>query len=143
MEKFRFLEDIAVADIAFEAFGKDLNELFTYSALALFTMQVDLKTVASKKSWKIKFNNPEIDKLLFDFLDEIIFLKDKDYSIFNKIKVKITEKNKVYHLQAELKGETINTKKHILGNDLKAITLHMFEVKKLPKGWKSRVIVDI
>ncbi|HLD15307.1 MAG TPA: archease [Candidatus Nanoarchaeia archaeon] len=143
MKKFEYLEDIAVADIAFDAFGKDLNELFTNAALALFNMQVDLKTVTSKKTWKVKLKNEKIDNLLFDFLDEIIFLKDKDYSIFDKVKVKITEKNKTYHLEAEIKGEKINPKKHKLGNDVKAVTLHLFEVKKLKKYWKARVIVDI
>ena len=113
MKKFEYLEDIAVADIAFDAFGKDLNELFTNAALALFNMQVDLKTVTSKKTWKVKLKNEKIDNLLFDFLDEIIFLKDKDYSIFDKVKVKITEKNKTYHLEAEIKGEKVIIKKNI------------------------------
>ncbi len=143
MQKYRFLEDVAIADIAFEAYGKNLNELFTNAALALFVMQADLKTVNQKRSWKIKLKNSEIDKLLFDFLNELIFLKDRDYSIFSKIKLKITEKDKTYHLEAEVWGEKINPGKHKLGNDVKAVTMHMFEVKKEKGKWKARVVVDI
>ena len=143
MKKFQYLEDIAVADIAFDAFGKDLNELFANAALALFTMQVDLKTVNAKKTWKINLRNNKLDNLLFDFLDELIFLKDKDYSIFSKVKVKVADKKASYNLEAEVKGESINTEKHKLGNDVKAVTLHQFEVKKLKNYWKARVIVDI
>ena len=48
--KYKFLEDIAIADIAFEAYGKDLNELFENAALAIFELSADLDTVdASKK----------------------------------------------------------------------------------------------
>ena len=34
-------------------------------------------------------------------------------------------------------------KKHNLKVDVKAVTLHFFEVKKTAKGWFARVILDI
>ena len=34
-KKFKFLENVAIADIAFEAYGKTLNELFENSSLVL------------------------------------------------------------------------------------------------------------
>ena len=37
-EKYKFLEDVAIADIAFEAYGKSLNELFENAALASFEL---------------------------------------------------------------------------------------------------------
>ena len=45
MEKYKFLEDIAIADIAYEAYGKDLNELFENAALAIFEFSADIKTI--------------------------------------------------------------------------------------------------
>ena len=127
--KYRFLEDVAIADIAFEAYGNDLNELFENSALAIFELSADLKTVNSSEKIEIELENEKIDNLLYDFLSEILFLKDSKYMIFKKVKVEIKE-NKTYQLKATLEGEGINPEKQNLENDIKAITMHMFEVKK-------------
>ena len=35
MKKYKILEDVAIADIAFEIYGKNLNELFENAALAI------------------------------------------------------------------------------------------------------------
>ena len=72
----------------------------------------------------------------------IVFLKDADYIIFNKVKVKI-KKNEKYHLFAELWGDTIDPDKHDLKNDVKAVTMHQFKVEKTAKGWKAFVILDV
>lgn len=140
MKKYKYLEDVAIADIAFEAYGKNLDELFENSAWALFDMMADVKTVKGNNIKKIKLENDKIDNLLFDFLEEIVLIKDRDYFIFNDVKVKIKEG---YKLEAELKGEEINTEKHSLIDDVKAITMHMFDVKKEKEKWKAVVVVDI
>ncbi len=40
---YKFLEDIATADAAFEALGSTPEELFTEAALATFEVMVDTK----------------------------------------------------------------------------------------------------
>ena len=141
-KKYRFLEDVALADVAYEAYGKDLNELFENAALAIFELSADIKTVNAKKKLEIKLENERIDNLLYDFLSEILFLKDSKYMVFNKVKVSIKE-NKNYKLEAILQGDTINSEKQKLENDIKAVTMHMFEVKKEKNNWKATVVVDI
>jgi len=46
--RYRFLEDIATADSAFEASGKTPSELFTSAATALEEVQVSTKKVEAK-----------------------------------------------------------------------------------------------
>ena len=142
MPKYKFLEDVAIADIAYEAYGKDLNELFENAALAIFELTADISTVDAKKKLSIKISNEKIDNLLYDFLSEILFLKDSKYMVFKTVKVLILEgqKNK---LSAVLEGDTINAQKQQLENDIKAITMHMFEVKKEKNNYKATVVVDI
>ena len=142
MPKYKFLEDVAIADIAYEAYGKDLNELFENAALAIFELSAELKTVEAKQKLEINLENEKIENLLYDFLSEILFLKDSKYMVFRKVKVKIIE-NKKYKLNAVLEGDTINPEKQHLENDIKAVTMHMFEVKKEKNGWKATVVVDI
>lgn len=141
-KKYKFLEDVAIADIAYEAYGKDLNELFENSAIAIFELSANLKTVDAKKKLGVKFENEKIENLLYDFLSEILFLKDAKYMVFKKVKVSINE-NKKYQLKAVLEGDTINPQKQQLENDIKAVTMHMFKVKKEKNQWKATVVVDI
>jgi len=142
MKKYKIIEDKAFADICFEAYGKDLNELFENSAFAIFEMAVEIKTVNPNIIKKIKLTSDSIENLLYDFLSEILFFKDAEQLIFSKSKVDIKEKNKI-SLTAEFHGEKINPDKHPLDNDIKAITMHLFKVEKTEKGFKATVVVDI
>ena len=140
--KYKFLEDIAIADIAFEAYGKDLNELFENAALAIFELSADLDTVDASKKVEFELENNKLDNLLYDFLSEILFLKDSKYMVFKHGHV-IIEEGKKNKLKAVLEGDKINPEVQSLENDIKAITMHMFELKKEKNNWKATVVVDI
>ena len=142
MPRYKFLEDVAIADIAYEAYGRGLDELFENAALAIFGLSADLKTVDAKKKLQISLENEKIENLLYDFLSEILFLKDSKYMVFKKVKVVISE-GKKHKLKAVLEGDTINPEKQRLENDIKAVTMHLFEVKKEKNQWKAVVVVDI
>ena len=145
MKKYKFLEDVAIADIAYEAYGRGLNELFENAAFAIFELSANIKTIKAKKKLEFNLDNEKIENLLYDFLSEILFLKDSKYMVFKKVKVSINQnkKDKKYHLNAFLEGDTINPQKQQLENDIKAVTMHMFEIKKEKNQWKATVVVDI
>ena len=142
MPKYKFLEDVAIADIAYEAYGKDWNKLFENAALAIFELSADLKTVDAKQKLEINLENENIENLLYDFLSEILFLKDSKYMVFKKVQVKIKE-GKKHKLKSVLEGDTINPKKQHLENDIKAVTMHMFKVEKTKNSWKATIVLDI
>ncbi|MBI4141739.1 archease [Candidatus Woesearchaeota archaeon] len=141
MKKYEYIEGIVIADAAFDAYGKDLNELFENAALAVTELMVDLKTLKQSATKKFEINAENVEKLLFKFLDQIIFLKDTEQLLFKTFKIKINEKEST--LTAECKGDKINREKQKLGTDVKAVTYHNFKVEKIEQGWKARVIVDI
>ena len=143
MKKYKVLEDVAIADIAFESQGKNLNKLFENSAFAIFEESADLEKVEVKEKYTVKLSATNIEDLLYDFLSEILFLKDTHSFLFKKSKVKIEKKVGNYDLKAELSGEPIDRKKHELRNDIKAITLHMFKVQKTKDGYKAVFVVDV
>ena len=142
MERFRFLEKIAIADIAFEAYGQTLEELFESSALALFEAMVKLETVEAKETVKIELESDKIEDLLFDWLSELVYLKDAKAMLFVNFKLKIEDKRK-YSLLGQVEGEKINPAKHHLKVDVKAVTYHMLEVKREEGRWTAQVILDI
>ena len=136
---------MAIADIAYEAYGKDLNELFENAAFVIFELSANLNTVESKKKLEISLEKDTLENLLYDFLSEILFLKDARYIVFKEIKVSIkkVEGQNPYKLNAVLKGDSINPEKQQLENDIKAVTMHMFQIKKEGKGYKATVVLDI
>lgn len=142
MQKYKFLEDVALADIAYEAYGKDINEVFENAALAIFDLSADIKTVDAKQKIEFELENGKLDNLLYDFLSEILFLKDSKYMVFKKVKATIKE-GKPNKLKAVIEGDTINPQKQHLENDIKAVTMHMFELNKVKDGYRARIVVDI
>ena len=139
MKKFKYLEDVAIADICFEAYGKTLNEVFENSAYAFFDMTANPKTIQTKITKEITLKNNDQQNLLYDFLSELIFLKDSEQLIFKNVKVTI----KNNQLKAILEGDKINPEKHELRNDIKAVTMHLFKLEKTKTGYLARVVVDI
>ena len=141
--KYKFLDH--TADIMFEAYGKTLENLFVNTALATESIMVNMDTLEEKEDYTILLENEDIKELLYDFLSELIFVKDTEELLFKKFNVVILHKNKKYELIAHCIGEIINREKHELIDDAKAVTKHMFEVKRREKdgAWKANVIVDI
>ena len=142
---FKFREDISIADVAFEATGKTLNELFEACATAIVaTMVKNYKKIAKKQVKKFTaYSKGNVEKLLHDFMNELIFIKDAEKLLFGKCKVNVVQRDGAYALEAECYGEKINPKKHILLVDVKAATWHMFKVEETDKGWKALVILDV
>jgi len=138
--KYKFFDH--TADVLFEAGGKNLDELFEAAGLATEETQVELKGIKHKIKKEIELKNDTVEMLLFDFLQELIFLKDAELLLFSKIRLSVSE-GKPNKLKAVLEGEKINPKKQELKVDVKAVTLHRFEVKKTKTGWFARVILDI
>ena len=140
---FKYLPDVAIADIAVEITSKDLNGLFVEAGKAICDLQVNPKDVKLVKQKRIKLTNTAIDKLFFDWIAELIYLKDAEHLLLKEFTVVVKETKDGYRLDATAKGAKINYKTMKLRNDLKAITYHMFEVKQEKKGWKAMVVVDI
>src|SRR5262250_3202559 len=66
---YKYLEDVGTADIAFEATGRDLPQLFTAAADATLNVMIDnIDSVEPRETRRIELKNDKIDMLLFDFL---------------------------------------------------------------------------
>ena len=141
---YRFLEEIGTADIAFEATGRDLPELFKDAADATMNVMIDnLDAIKPRETRHIELPNDQIDMLLFDFLQELIFFKDAERLLLRVGNVRIDEKNKKYLLRAEVAGEHLDNARHQQRADVKAVTLHDFSVEKKDDDWRATVLLDI
>ena len=141
---YRFLEEIGTADIAFEATARDLPELFRDAADATTNVMIDnLDAIEPRETRRIELSNDELDMLLFDLLQELIYLKDSERLLLRIQNVHIDEKEGTYFLKATGEGEPLNAERHHQRADVKAVTLHDFSVERVDDGWKAQVLLDI
>jgi SHS2 domain-containing protein len=76
---YRYLEEIATADVAFEARGATLEEMFLAAADAtLNTMVEEIGTVAPRERRAFSLAADALDLLLFELLQELVYLKDAE-----------------------------------------------------------------
>lgn len=141
MGKYEFIPDIALADAAFQVEAETLEELFVLSAQATFATMVNWETVKPSGKVEISLSAPKLDDLLFKWLAELIYLKDVDAQLFSKFDVSISQ-NGEYRLKGKAWGEKIDPSRQELRTDVKAVTYHMFELKKTEKGYFARVVLD-
>jgi SHS2 domain-containing protein len=139
---YRFLEDVAIADVAFEAEGRTLPEVFEASALALTEVMVDLDGLSPVSSREISLTAGDLEILLFRWLAELIYLKDSACLLFRRFQIAIRQEAE-WHLQATVWGEQIDYSRMPLKLDVKAVTYHMFAIKQTPDGWRAQVVLDI
>jgi len=138
---YKFLPDVALADIAFEAESGAVNGLFESCAMALMDIMVDPETLRGKVTKKVSLKSDDLDRLLYDFLTELIVIKDVESLLFSEIHVDV--KGSGTELAAVLRGEPIDRVRHILRNDVKAVTMHMFGIRQEGQKWKATVVLDI
>lgn len=139
---FLFLENVAIADAAYEAWGKTLEELFSEAARAMMEIVVDTKTVDTKEERSVELEREDVEELLYAFLSEIIFLKDTEDMLFSDFEVHI-EGDHPFLLRARLHGEKIRRDTRSLRSDIKAVTYYLFSVKRECGEWRATVVIDI
>ena len=87
--KFEYLSH--TADAKFRAFGKDIDEAFVNSALAMFNILGDTTDVKITKKIKIELKEKNYESLLYSFLEELLFLLETEnlfLSNINNLKIK-------------------------------------------------------
>jgi SHS2 domain-containing protein len=128
------------ADIGIIAYGADIEELFSNAALALFSLITEPESVENKLHLDLEVSSEDIDSLLIEWLNELIYLFDVKHILFNHFDIKSLTHN---GLKATCYGEDFDPMKHKLKAGVKAATYHMLKLDKSDNGFKAQVILDI
>lgn len=140
---FRFLEEIALADIGFEAEGESIEEVFRGATQALLESMATPSTVA--QTWERMIERSDVDpsSLLFDWLSEVVYWKDAAGVVFREAPFTLTQEHNVWLLRARLIGAPVDQKTQELHADVKGVTKHLYELKPTAGRWKARVVLDV
>jgi len=137
MKEFELL-DIATADMAFAAYGSDLNELFSNAAKAVTSIMFEGE-IGQKIVRKMELEEDEDIVLLQKWLSEIVYLHDSERLLFSRFDVKTDGRR----LSATIYGEKYDPKRHKFIIDIKAVTYHQMSIDKTKEGYKCTVVVDV
>jgi SHS2 domain-containing protein len=101
---YRFLDDIATADIAFLACGQTLEETFIAAADATMNVMIEeLASIRNVEKRALELSNDSLDMLLFNFLRELIYYKDAEQLLL-RVKTVNTERSARNTVSAGEKG---------------------------------------
>lgn len=141
---FQFLDDIAMADLAFDAGGDSLQDVFQGATNAVIEAMANPETIGS--SWQQAINREEEDPaaLLFDWLSDLVYWKDAAGVVFSKSDVRLTHRDDgVWKLNALLYGEPVNVSTQELRADVKGVTKHLYQLSERDGRWSARVVLDV
>lgn len=142
MGRWTVLESIAVADCAFDVEGHDLDDLFATAARALVDLMVDPATLPVTLARDLTLSASSLDLLLFDWLAELIYVKDAERLAFPAVDVTVSP-GPPARLTAHLGGGVIDPGRTALRADPKAVTFHQFALEPGGLGWRARIVIDI
>ena len=134
--KYKFLEH--VADIKFQAFGKNKEEAFLNSALALMEVVTEKVRIQDVSKRKIRVGGDDDESLLYAFLEEFLYLLDAEDFVVGKIE---SLEIKDGTLSAMVLGDTAS--KYKFSNDVKAITYNEMFVREENGKWVVQVVLDV
>ena len=141
---YEFRGDIAHADIAFNAWNETLEGLFKDAAEATIKVMVEnVPAVRPTETVEIALDQTNEEMLLFDFLNELIFYKDARRLILLPKEITFGRSEAGCELKATLQGEEINTERHRMNTDVKAVTMLRFSLTQVQEGWRATVVLDV
>jgi SHS2 domain-containing protein len=141
---YEYLDDVAIADVAFRAWETTVEDVFTAAADALLNVMVeDVASVRPLEHRRLNVEREALDLLLFAFLGELLYRKDAEQLLLRVPRVAIATAQNGFALEADAAGEKIDPERHRTGVDVKAVTLYRFDLRRTQAGWEAFVIVDV
>lgn len=134
MGKYEFLEH--KADIKIRVLGNTLNELFESATEAIADYSSGGKKIEPRKGKTINASGRDNESLLYNFIDEILYLIDAEHFIPCKAEIQL----RGFNLKAELYGD--ETRKYEL-ESIKSATYAEMSIKKVKSGWEAVFVLDV
>lgn len=140
---FEFVEH--TADLGIRAWGPHLDDAFAHAARGLIEYMVDVDAAKSARAFEVTAEAANPERLLFAFLDEILFIHQTEIVVFTTFDVTIeapASEGAPWRLRATAHGEAFDAARHGHVHEIKAITYHGIRVIEGPPA-EVFVVVDI
>lgn len=138
MKEFEILGH--TSEVMFRSYGHSLDEAFENAGKALFALMADLEEIPEEKNLTFSIESETLESLLYDFIDQLIYLRDSELMLFSGFQVEITETNSGYSLTAQIKGCDMG---NITAQDVKSPTYSDIAVEQKDSGYVTQMVVDV
>ncbi len=129
-----------VADVGIRGFGMTPAVAFEQAALAMTAVVTDPASIASLQNVEISCEAPNLELLLVDWLNAIVYEMATRKMPFGNFRVEL-DGNRLY---GHIGGEAIDMKRHAPAAEVKGATLSELEVVQSRDGrWRAQCIVDV
>jgi SHS2 domain-containing protein len=122
-----------------EVHGEDLPELFSSCVLALFSLLVDRRTVREAEVRSAEVTGDTLEEIFFSLLREAFLLFAAHKFLARTAHVTIEGKRVVLTVT----GEPLDSTRHTVLREIKAVTAHAMVVERSPGGYLARFVVDV
>ena len=136
MKRYQLIEH--TADVGLIAYGRTLAEAFGNAAYGMFSIIAELGTVREVESRRLEIREKDLDSLLFEWLNRLIYFLDVDMLLLKRFDISDLDENR---LKAVCYGEKYDPSRHHLKTGVKSATYHMLKVDREKN--QVRVIFDI
>ena len=127
------------ADVGIRGRGASLAEAFEQAALALTGIVTDAD-IAAETQVEVVCEAPDVEVLLVEWLNAIIYEMAVRNMIFGRYKVTLSDTR----LKGTMWGETVDQAKHAPACEPKGATFTALRVAKEPDGtWSAGCIIDV
>lgn len=141
-KRFEFLDHMADAYVA--AYGASLAESFENAAVAMFEVMTDTAHVDPRIEDAVEVEEHDKKALLYSWLEDLLVRSELNGMLYSKFKVLDIEKQRdVFRLNAMIRGEPFDEKKHKQKVGVKAVTYHRMEIIEKPGKVTLKFILDI
>lgn len=125
------------ADLKIKIWGRTRKELFWNCMKAMFK-EARYRSLNSKKTTErnIKVTASGWESLLVNFLSEVLYLSEVQKEAYDKGKFYIFSPRQI---KGELKADKLKS----IGTQIKGVTWHNLEIKKVEKGWVATILFDV
>ena len=117
-----------------------LDRLFSDAGQGLLAVLVaNLDDVVPVMEKEFRIDADQYDLMLFDWLSELLYTFEAELLLLREFAVTISPRG----LHAIGRGEPMDTARHKMDHEIKAVTYHQLKVERENNGWLAEVILDI
>lgn len=126
------------ADVGIVAHAPTLEGLFEQTTYGLLEIMDAFHPGPRSRSVEINLQSSDVEALLVDWLNEIVFIQESNDATFTSVEVTGVRDDRIA-------GELFwaDNAKQPAGTAVKAATYHQLSVRKEGESWTARVYVDV
>ncbi len=128
-------------DALIEVTASSLIEAFEVAGYSVVDTILDNSKIEEKKERNIVVNGKDLNYLLYNWLEEIVFLLITEGFAIKKLNITL-ERNEKYIISAQIFGEDIDIKKHGFKVEIKSPTFHEMDIQQ-GEETKLRYLLDL